>query len=432
MLASGDVSVNTGSGTLAQQVSDIIVAAGFSWTSSSALTLDAYHSVTVQGAVADNGSGATSLITNDGGSGGTLSFVLKGSLSFLTTSNALSINGQIYTLASDVSTLASDIAANPSGAYALSASYDASKDGTYTASPISTEFLGSFNGLGNTVSDISVRDHRGKGNVGLFATVGASGVVSSLHLLKVAIWSGQNSYVGGLTGLNYGTLFGSSVEGSVVTKGGKGGGASAGGIAGVNGGVIISSASTANISVKTNSQAASASIGGLVGINNGGVYLSFSTGKGMISGPATGASAGGLVGVNTSIIQNCYAEGPATVGSSGQVGGLVGVNGVSISSAYSTGAVSGSGGAVVGGSIGYDGSSEDGGTVSNDYWDTKSSGIKNLSQGAGNIANDPGITGQTTADLKSSLPAGFDPGIWAEEKKVNSGLPYLIANPPVN
>ena len=52
------------------------------------------------------------------------------------------------------------------------------------------------------------------------------------------------------------------------------------------------------------------------------------------------------------------------------------------------------------------------------------------SQGAGNIKNDSGITGLTDAQLKSRLPAGFDPAIWGQRKKVNNGYPYLLANPP--
>ena len=42
----------------------------------------------------------------------------------------------------------------------------------------------------------------------------------------------------------------------------------------------------------------------------------------------------------------------------------------------------------------------------------------------------PGITGLTTAQLQSGLPAGFDPSIWAESPNINGGLPYLITNPP--
>jgi hypothetical protein len=66
----------------------------------------------------------------------------------------------------------------------------------------------------------------------------------------------------------------------------------------------------------------------------------------------------------------------------------------------------------------------------NAYWDTDTSGITNLSQGAGNIANFPGITGLTTRQLQSGLPAGFDPKIWAENSSINGGLPYLITNQP--
>jgi hypothetical protein len=81
----------------------------------------------------------------------------------------------------------------------------------------------------------------------------------------------------------------------------------------------------------------------------------------------------------------------------------------------------------VGGFLGDD---DSGGGLSRDYWDTTTSGITNLSQGAGNIANDPGITGETTTQLQSGLPTGFDPAIWAENPNINGGLPYLIANPP--
>jgi hypothetical protein len=82
----------------------------------------------------------------------------------------------------------------------------------------------------------------------------------------------------------------------------------------------------------------------------------------------------------------------------------------------------------VGGSLGLDVTG--GADLSDLYWDTTTSGITNLSQGAGNIANDPGITGETTAQLQATLPAGFDPTIWAENPSINGGLPYLIANPP--
>jgi len=59
----------------------------------------------------------------------------------------------------------------------------------------------------------------------------------------------------------------------------------------------------------------------------------------------------------------------------------------------------------VGGLIGYDGAQA--GSLSDTYWDTDTSGVTNLSQGPGNITNDPGITGLTTAQFQSGLPQGF-------------------------
>ena len=82
----------------------------------------------------------------------------------------------------------------------------------------------------------------------------------------------------------------------------------------------------------------------------------------------------------------------------------------------------------MGGSIGEDDVAGSG--IGNDYWDLDTSGVSNPHQGAGNVADDPGITGLTDAQLKSGLPAGFDPKIWAINPKINNGYPYLIANPP--
>jgi hypothetical protein len=103
---------------------------------------------------------------------------------------------------------------------------------------------------------------------------------------------------------------------------------------------------------------------------------------------------------------------------------------LTVAASYSTGTVAGKQARYIGGSIGYDGSNVDGGSVSSDYWDTTTSKIKGANQGAGNIPNDPGITGLTTAQLQTGLPSGFDPTIWAESPSINNGLPYLINNPP--
>jgi len=430
MLASGNVEVNTGSGALAKKIEDIVVSDGFSWASSNSLTLDAYRSIVVDKAVSDAGSGAVALTTDDGGSLGTLSFGPKGSLSFLSPSNSLTVNGNVYTLANSVPSLAADIAANPSGFYALSASYDAKQDGAYSASPVATTFAGNFNGLGNSVSHLSIRTKARSVNLGLFADVGSTGRVSSIRVTSATILASVDSYVGIIAGINSGTVFNSTAAGSI--KAGSGKIISiVGGLVGYNEGVIDETSASVMVNVGGNSSQYLTYAGGLNGANIGTISASYATGGAIASNGIGRADSGGLIGYSNGTVDNCYATGAANIGTSTGAGGLIGFSGYTVTSSYSTGVPTGSGGAV-GGSMGFDvsGSDEEGGVVSNVYWDTTTSGITNLSQGAGNIANDPGITGETSVQLQAGLPAGFDPTIWAENPAINNGLPYLIANPP--
>jgi hypothetical protein len=127
-------------------------------------------------------------------------------------------------------------------------------------------------------------------------------------------------------------------------------------------------------------------------------------------------------------VSDSYATGGVSAQTSG---GLVGENvnqGTfpAIARSYAAGAVTGTAG-TTGGLIGYD---EFASGIKHANWDTTISGITNLSQGAGNISNDPGIKGLTTAQFQSGLPKGFGAKIWAENPDINGGLPYLIANPP--
>jgi hypothetical protein len=64
--------------------------------------------------------------------------------------------------------------------------------------------------------------------------------------------------------------------------------------------------------------------------------------------------------------------------------------------------------------------------VTDDYWDTTTSGTLR----GDNYGSSPGLTGLSTVQLQSGLPAGFDSTIWAENPRINNGFPYLIANPP--
>ena len=124
-------------------------------------------------------------------------------------------------------------------------------------------------------------------------------------------------------------------------------------------------------------------IGGLVGIEYGGT-ISNSYAAGSVSGSAY---VGGLVGYNyeSASVSNSYATGG--VSGSGYVGGLVGYNDSTgtITNTYAAGSVSGA--QSIGGLAGYNG-----GTVSNSFWDTTTSGQ----------ATSAGGTGLTTSQMQTA------------------------------
>ena len=427
LLASGDVTVTT-AGSSHVQAHNIDIAAPISWSDSSTLTLDAYQSIAADRPVDVAGPGSLAILTDDGGKGGTFSFGNKGHITFENLAGGLSINHATFTLVGDIHTLASYIAASPGGDFALANSYDAKADGTYNAAPIATTFSGIFEGLGNTISDLSINDPVKSHNVGLFAIVGSGGTINDIHLTHASV-KGYKATVGAVAGVSGDTPDGAALNAVSVTgfvsdvrRG------AVGGVVGLSYGTIISN-SVSEAKVEGGDQT-----GGLVGENAGVIQFSFATGP--VSSHSTfgvdGAFVGGLAGVNTGYTMNSYATGAVSTGKKGAAGGLVGYNlsdpgGGYIEYSYSTGAVTGGPATSLGGLVGYD---VDAGHITDAYWDTDTSGITNPAQGTGNVANDPGITGLTTIQLQSGLPQGFDPAVWHESAAINGGLPYLLVNPP--
>lgn len=276
--------------------------------------------------------------------------------------------------------------------------------------------------------------------------VDASGQVGGLVGENAAVFDGENSYVensyakgkvvasgsevGGLVGINIGEIKHSHATGSVTSTGGG----NIGGLVGftdegVPASTIVDSYATGNVACQQCGAGAEDDVGGLVGrTDEGSISGSFATGE--VSG-GDPSSVGGLVGymLNGASTVNSYSTGSVTGGSGSNAGGLVGyTTGSTNTGSYSTGAVTAGANSYVGGLVGDDASQS--GDLDDTYWDTDLSGITNLSQGAGNIANDPGIAGLTTAQLQSGLPAGFSLAVWGEESNINNGLPYLIKNPP--
>ncbi|HEY1613211.1 MAG TPA: GLUG motif-containing protein [Rhizomicrobium sp.] len=428
LLASGNVTVTTTGSDV--QAGNIDVTTKLGW-SSNVLTLDAYQSLSVSAPVTVKGKGKSTglaILTDDGGSGGELAFFGKGHVTYKNLSGSLAIDGTKYTLETSIATLAAAIKNNRGGAFALVANYNASADGTYTNSPIVTPFTGLFEGLGNTISNLTIESLVAPKNyaIGLFTSLGQGGEVDNVGLSNVSVSirkrPKEGFWEGTLVGLNNGTISRSFAQGMLTSPKKS---IFSGGLVGNNNAGLIRQC-FANVTV-TSSSGSNSLAGGLVGQNGGSITDSYAVGD---VGNGSLAFVGALAGSNPGIISNSYATGNAT-SFEGSAGGLIGVNGDGengiVSASYSTGKPNGASEAT-GGLIGSDESQS--GSVTNSYWDTDSSGITNLGQGAGTPANDPGITGLSTAQLQTGLPAGFDPSIWAETPAINNGLPYLIANPP--
>ena len=535
MLASANVKVVPG-----KKAMDVVVAAPLTWVSNKRLTLASYRAITFTQPTSITGRGGLTLTTNSGGTGGTLSFTGKGNVNFWDVRSSLIINGNAFTLVNDIATLATDVAANTSGHFALAKSYDSTPDGTYKAAPI-PQLDGAFEGLGNAISNLRIVLKTKSpadpwyGEAGLFGVVSATGSIENIAVTSARVTAGDLMNAGILVGSLSGTVANSHSSGmSAVGKGvltAQVYGPNAGGLVGVmgsptatvsnsystatvtggdssfaggliggayNGGTVVNSYATGNVTVGNNifaqNQGSAAGgliglvwditgssiingdhatgtvtagtlqdeAGGLIGGDGGPVTIEFSYATGAVNiGTGTSTSApgcaggllgsdsplsglsdtirqsyatgtvmgavntllGGLVGYTVGTVSDSYATGGISSSGNGfrALGGLVGYATAtsSISTSYSTGTVQYATGAWIGGFIG--GSL---GTLSNDYWDTTTSGIANQG-GAGNVDNVAGAGGLSSTQLQSALPAGFSSSIWGLSGAINGGFPYL-------
>ena len=258
----------------------------------------------------------------------------------------------------------------------------------------SDPFVATFEGGGHTISNLYIRRSP---NVGLFGVLGSGSTVSGIGLVDTNVGAsgygtagalagigsgviedsfadglvaGCVDHIGGLVGLNEGSIGNSRSAGKVASarkssrsapgvitdlindlidfplfgSGSRTCYASGGGLVGENSGTIASSHSTSVVSGFTDN------FGGLAGVNSGVITGSYATGS--VSGSGF-ADVGGLVGANE--VQGKINTSHATGSVSGQgdnFGGLAGVNSGAITASYATGSVSGSGFADVGGLVG--------------------------------------------------------------------------------
>ena len=255
------------------------------------------------------------------------------------------------------------------------------------------QYTGTFNGQNFKISGLYI-DSNADGQ-GLFGYVSGSGTVQNLSVSGSVSVSG-NRYVGGVVGLNLGTVTNCAFSGSVS------GSDHVGGVVG-NNGDIGSVKNCYNIGKVTGS-AASSNVGGVVGYNDGNVKNCYNTGSVTSSGnPLVGdvGMVGGVVGWNSSsgTVTNCYNTGAVSGGV--DVGGVVGYNGGNVENCYNTGKVTGTRiDDYVGGVVGYNG-----GNVENCYNTGKVTGSSDYSYIGGVVGYNSSFGNVTGCYFLSSTAA---------------------------
>jgi filamentous hemagglutinin family protein len=499
-LGAANVTITTGTG--GAQAGNITVAAPLTWAAATTLGLNAAGAIAINAPISITGGGGLALnataqagVTTTG-----LTFGNGASIDYGATDHGgtFSLNGTSYTLVysmaqldaidgvnavngSALTTYGAGLASN----YALATDLNAAGT-TYTQALIGTnsspaaKFSGLFDGLGHTVTGLTINEPGSYAGLLGFVTGAAS--VSNIGLVGGSV-AGQSN-IGSLVGwLDSGAVVQTSFSGAAVTGTGIN---NTGGLIGFNAGTVQSSYASGpvtgaygtgglvgwNTLTVVNSYATGAVTGveytgGLIGINSGSVSGSHATGA--VTGTGTGATAidtGGLIGYHQSGSVNAsYASGAVT--GPQNVGGLIGVSAALVQASYATGAVKGTGdrtggliaqnlgtlqnsfatGAVSGTtkSGGLLGLNSPGGTVSSSYATgtvtgvvASTGGLIGLNNGAANAvtssywdtltsglatsAGGVGVAGLTTAQLQGVLPTGFSNTVWS----TGAGLyPYL-------
>lgn len=492
-LGRSNVTIQSSSGANAAGAGNVNVNDAISWSADTNLTLTASNHVNVNASITATGANAGIALnanTANGGeaASGTGTFNLGDGAAINlpnvspTSTTALVINGASYrvinslgvegsTTTNDLQGMNGDLNAN----YALGSNIDASAtSGWNTVASVSagftpvgnntSPFTATFDGLGHTVSNLSI-NRPSTDYVGLFGYGAVGSTIRNVGMVSGSVVGGNST--GGLIGRTNGDVFNSFNTGDVNDAGGVK--RSIGGLIGYATGKIDRSYATGNVSGGSyvggligesfadisNSHATGAitgngryNIGGLVGGSYGNktIVSSYATGtvtgtsyvgglsgggnstiaNSYATGAVTGAGycTGGLIGCNSSAVSNSYATGAVT-GASDCTGGLIGCGSSAVSNSYATGTVTGAG-VYTGGLIGYNPGAvsnsyatgavsasgsfagglvgANGGVITNSYWDTTRSGYTTSAGG----------TGLTTAQMQQQASfTGFDlAGTW--------------------
>ena len=254
-LESSNVIVTTGgAGSPGSQVGDITVEHGahVAWSAATTLTLSAYHDVILQtgSRIENDGKGNLVLRADNSGTGsGTVSLV-AGSVNFSDSAGTVSIffnpsvnpagsglnstsyvnpaenysqfvSGKLtaYMLVNTAFDL-QNVRNNPGGTYALGRDVKNVNNSIANFSPI-PNFTGLFDGQNLTVSNVTINAPSDSKSVGLFDTIGRTGIVRNLNLTDVTVNGLNSQFVGTLAGTNAGTVSNVSVTGTMLVDSGS-------------------------------------------------------------------------------------------------------------------------------------------------------------------------------------------------------------------
>ncbi|MDD2493789.1 MAG: DUF4430 domain-containing protein, partial [Tissierellia bacterium] len=275
-------------------------------------------------------------------------------------------------------------------------------------------FNGIFDGNGYSIINLELSDTY-SGSFGLFRELSTKAVVKNLNIKDASLKLYGDS--GAIVGKNKGTITNCSVTDSDIS----GTSAGIGGLAGVNEGTIEKSF-IENSSIVCKSTYSVMHYGGLVGKNgSSSINAKISECYTDISLEAK-KSTGGLVGYSNGNIENCYTLGE--VYGTEETGGLTGRAGSKsqIINSYVNATVTSSitsGSAIVGG-LEYG----NGGTVKNAYYNSDKIGSE-----LNDIFADF-VKGKTSDEMKTSSflrQLNENSGIWGIKSSINGGYPYLIS-----
>ncbi|WP_175839937.1 GLUG motif-containing protein [Burkholderia contaminans] len=294
-------------------------------------------------------------------------------------------NGEDYKVLHTLADLR-NVDANLGGRYVIGNTIDGA-NANFRSIGGSGTFTGVFDGLGNTISRLSITNTGT--NVGLFGQ--STGYLANLTLdsltvdgtsaagarfvgglvgdnlsgritnvaaknMSVAYNGKEVVMMGGLVGRNLGTIDRANFSGRVA---GTGNTLSVGGLVGANAGTIADSTASGDVTLSGRTvfpfdgpySPELQSAGGLVGMNDGLIVRSSSRGR--VSGREN-TSTGGFVGVNFGTIRDASANATVTAGKGSYVGGFAGKirDSGTIANASASGLVSANGALAIGGFIG--------------------------------------------------------------------------------